>query len=93
MKKQIYIVSFTFLGLLLQLFIHAIVENWYIGLLLQNFDKYGFGLSWDWWYWFHFIATILLFVAGAVYGFRKGVYWWGRLYDDKGNLKNTNTQT
>jgi hypothetical protein len=81
MKKVIYIILFTFLGILLQSIIHGLVEVWYIGLLAGNFSRYGFGLSWPQWFLFHHIATVILFFAGALFGFWQGKFWWKRLYE------------
>ncbi|MFH1187713.1 MAG: hypothetical protein V1688_02505 [bacterium] len=83
MKKKIYIIAFTFLGILLQLLIHALVEMWYIGLLLNNFSRYSLGFSWDQLYLIHYAGTIILFVAGALFGFWQGTYWWKKIYGEK----------
>ncbi len=83
MKKVIYIILFTFLGILLQLLIHGLVEIWYIGLLTGNFSRYSFGLSWHQWFLFHHIATVILFFAGALFGFWQGKFWWRRIYENK----------
>jgi len=83
MKKVIYIILFTFLGILLQFLIHGLIEVWYIGLLTSNFVKYGFGLSWSQWFIIHHIATVILFLVGALFGFWQGKLWWKRLYEKK----------
>jgi len=83
MKKTIYIILFTFLGILLQFLIHAGIEVWYIGLLISDFPKYGFGLSWPQWFIIHHIATVVLLVAGALFGFWQGKYWWQRIYEKR----------
>ena len=82
-KKIFYILAFTFLGILLQFLLHAIIEGAYIGLLTSDFAKYGLGLSWDDWYLIHFVFTIILFIGGVVLGFWQGKYWWKRIYEDK----------
>lgn len=82
MKKTIYIISFTALGILLQLLIHELVEIWYIGLLLDDFLTYGFNLSWDNWYFIHHVGTIILFLGGAVFGYLQGKFWWSRIYKE-----------
>jgi len=81
MKRNIYILLFTFLGVLLQFLVHALVEIWYIGLLASNFSRYSFGLSWHQWYIIHHIATAILFAMGAVFGFWQGKFWWKRIYE------------
>ncbi len=83
MKKVIYIILFTFLGTLLQFLIHGLVETWYIGLLIGDFPQYSFGLSWPQWFIIHHIATVILFLAGALFGFWQGKLWWRRIYEKK----------
>lgn len=81
MKKIIYVVSFIILGILLQFLAHMLVEIWYIGLLIKNFELYGFGFSWDTWLVIHHVAATLLFFAGAVLGFWQGKFWWRKIYE------------
>jgi len=83
MKKTIYEILFTFLGILLQFLIHAGIEIWYINLLTGNFSRYNLGLSWPQWFIIHHIATVILFAAGALFGFWQGKYWWQRIYEKK----------
>lgn len=83
MKKEIYIISFTFLGFLLQLLIHGLVETWYIGLLVSDFPRYSLGLSWSQWFLIHHAATVVLFAMGILFGFRQGKYWWRRIYEER----------
>ena len=81
MKRVIYIILFTILGILLQFLAHALLETWYANLLLADFVKYSFGLSWEkWWYVVHGVGSVALLVAGAVFGFWQGRYWWERIY-------------
>lgn len=81
MKKIIYIFLFALLGIFLQFILHGLLEIWYIGLLLENFPRYGFGMLWDTWVLIHNIGTALLLVAGLFVGFRQGNYWWKRIYE------------
>jgi len=81
MKKKIYITLFVILGIFLQLLIHGLVEIWYIGLLINNFQKYSLGLSWPQWFLIHHIATVILFIAGVLFGFWQGKFWWKRIYE------------
>jgi hypothetical protein len=83
MKRVFYIFCFTVLGLLLQLIVHSIVESGVIALLIEDFDRYGLGLSWDQWYAIHHVAGALLFLAGGILGFRGGVHWWRVIYVEK----------
>lgn len=81
MKKIIYIASFTFLGILFQFLIHAWVEIWYINLLITDFPRYSFRFSWQQWYTIHHIASVILLLAGIVFGFWQGKYWWRQIYE------------
>lgn len=87
MKKKFYIFSFTILGILLQLLIHALSEQWYIGLLISDFAKYSFGFSWSQWFLIHHVFTILLFIAGALFGFWQGKIWWKIIYEKNKTIK------
>ena len=80
-KRTVYIILFTFLGILLSFLAHAEIEIWYINLLVGDFLKYGLGLSWDQWYLIHAVGTAVLFAIGAWFGFWQGRYWWKRLYE------------
>ena len=79
-KKGFYIFAFTILGVLLQFVVHAVLETWYIGLLLADFRTYSLGMSWDSWVTVHNVFTILLFSVGVLLGFQQGSYWWRRIY-------------
>ena len=81
LKRIIYIFTFALLGILLQFIVHGLLEIWYIGLLLTDFPRYGFGLSWDAWVFIHNVGTGILFVAGLGVGFWQGKYWWRRIYE------------
>ena len=87
MKRYFYIFSFIVLGVLLQQAIHAIFEIWYIGLLVNNFSTYGLGLSWDTWFTIHHVYSIVLLIAGIVWGYWMGKYFWPKLYDNNGKVK------
>ncbi len=68
MKRIIYISCFIFLGVLFSTLVHGVIEIWYIGLLLRDFNTYGFGLSWRGWELVHHAGTALLLIAGIVLG-------------------------
>jgi hypothetical protein len=87
MKKIVYVALFTFLGILLQLLVHGVLERWYIGLLVSDFSKYGLGFSWGQWFIIHHIGTVILFIAGVLFGFWQGKFWWRRIYEKKENQK------
>lgn len=80
LKKLIYLIAFTLLGLLIGFLLHAALEIWYIGLLLGNFPRYGFGLTWSQWELIHIFWTLLTLAGGALVGFLQGRYWWKRIY-------------
>jgi len=83
LKKRIYIILFTALGIIASFLVHAAFEIWYIDLLLSNFQKYSFGLGWPFWYSFHHIASAVLFALGALIGYAQGKYWWNVLYEKR----------
>jgi heme/copper-type cytochrome/quinol oxidase subunit 1 len=80
MKKTIYIILFTFLGVLLQFLVHAAIEIPYLGLLNHNFEKYGFGLTWSQLLTIHAVLTIILILIGALFGFFAGKFCWRKIY-------------
>jgi hypothetical protein len=80
MKRVIYITAFIILGVLLQFLIHGFVETWYVNLLVRDYATYSLGLSWDDWYLVHDIAVIILALAGLIFGFLQGRYWWKKIY-------------
>ncbi|MBU2544917.1 dolichyl-diphosphooligosaccharide--protein glycosyltransferase subunit 2 [Patescibacteria group bacterium] len=83
MKRIFYIISFSFLGLLLQILVHALIEILYIGLLVGDYNKYALGFSWGQLVLIHHIGTVILVILGLLFGFWQGKYWWKRLYEDK----------
>ncbi|MDF1498659.1 MAG: hypothetical protein P1P85_04905 [Patescibacteria group bacterium] len=83
MKKQIYIILFIVLGVLLSFILHAVIEIYYIDLLVIDFLKYSFGFSWSKLYMFHKIGTLFLFILGMGLGLWQGKYWWKKIYIDK----------
>lgn len=87
MKKHIYYLSFTALGALFGFLIHAVVELYYIKLLLQDFDNYGFGWTWETWEQIHTYGTLLLVIGFGLFGYRQGKRWWRILYVEKKYLK------
>lgn len=83
MKRVIYIAAFTFLGVLVQFIVHALIETWYIGLLLADFPRYGLGFTWETWERIHHVLSGVLLLAGALLGFSSGRFWWRRIYVEK----------
>lgn len=84
MKKIIYIFLFALLGVLAQFILRGVLEIWYIGLLLEDFSRFGLGLSWDAWVMIHNVGTVLLFAVGVCIGFRQGKFWWKKIYERSG---------
>ena len=80
MKKTVYIIAFTILGMLAQFLLHAFVEMWYIELLVRDFSAFGLGLSWNAWFMIHAIVTAVFFIVGATLGFYAGKKWWQIIY-------------
>ncbi len=83
MKRKFYIISFSFLGLLLQFLVHALIEMRWIKLLVVDYNKYSFGLSWDQLLLVHSVGTIVLIILGLLFGYCQGKYWWQKLYVEK----------
>lgn len=82
MKRASYLAAFTVLGILAQFLVHAGIEIWYIGRLLEDFSRYSFGFSWGEWLMIHHVGAVILVVAGALAGFRQGKYWWRKIYQE-----------
>ena len=83
MKKIIYLILFTILGVLLGFLVHAILEIWYIRLLLSNYERYGLGLTFDTWFTIHTYFSVITFVGGLLFGYFSGKKWWRVLYVEK----------
>lgn len=81
MKKIFYISLFVLFGVLAQFIVRGLFEILYIGLLLKDFPRYGFGFSWDALVIVHNVLTVLLFVAGVCIGFWRGKFWWKEIYE------------
>lgn len=86
-KRIFYIFLFIVLGVLVSMLLHAAIEIPMIYLLLKDFDRYGWGLTWQQWYVIHGIGAYVLLLAGVMIGYWQGKHWWGVLYDEKGNRK------
>jgi len=81
MKRSTYIALFGLLGVIVQFLAHAGLEIFYIGLLLNNFEKYSLGYGWDFWVLAHNVGAVSLFLAGLIFGIWQGKYWWKRIYE------------
>ena len=82
-KKTIYIILFTFLGILLGLVVHGLVELWYIDKLTTNFPKYSLSHSWADWFFIHKVWSVVTLVGGIVFGYLQGKYWWKLVYEQR----------
>ena len=80
-KRTVYIVAFIVLGLLLSTIIHAAIEIPAINLLVSDFDRYSLGLTWSQWFTIHHVGTVILLVAGTLFGYWQGKYWWTAIYE------------
>ncbi|MEK7630635.1 MAG: hypothetical protein AAB417_01205 [Patescibacteria group bacterium] len=82
-KRMVYLLSASVLGFLLQLITHALIEMWYINLLLNNFARWNFGFSWDQLWQIHHALSTMLVVVGIAGGYMLGVIWWRIIYIEK----------
>lgn len=80
MKRTLYIFLFAVFGIIFQFFLHAILEIIYIKALISNFSVYGFGLSWEEWFYIHHVATIIFFLGGLIFGICGGIFFWRKIY-------------
>jgi hypothetical protein len=83
MKRKVYIATFMILGVLLGFLAHAILEIWYIKLLVNDFSRYGFGWSFDTWRDIHNYFTSALLALGGITGFYLGRRYWRILYVER----------
>jgi hypothetical protein len=83
MKRLVYYLSFILLSTLVAFFLHAIIETAYIELLLQDYNKYGLGLTWNTWETIHDVSVISLLLLFGYLGYRGGKKWWSILYVEK----------
>ncbi len=79
-KRTLYIFLFTLLGAMLSLLVHAAIEIPVINLLVEDFEKYGLGLTWQQWYMIHSVGSIALLLLGIIFGYRQGKHWWRVMY-------------
>jgi polyferredoxin len=83
MKKIIYICLAIVLMILISFIIHALLEMGVIYLLLKDFVRFGFGLSWPQWFFIHYIFTVALLILAVVFGYFVGQRWWNYIYPVK----------
>lgn len=83
MKKFIYLSLSAILGFLLSFLLHTLIEVSVVALLLKDFQKFSFGLDWNQLLLIHKIFTIILSLAGLIFGIWLGKKWWQYIYVDK----------
>jgi hypothetical protein len=83
-KKKLYIALFIFLGFELFFLVAVLFETLYTDLLRIDFQKYGFGLSWQGLEAVGFAGAAIFLAIGSVYGLGQGKYWWHEVYEGDG---------
>lgn len=83
MKKTIYIILCGILGVMLGFILQTILEVPVIYVVVSDFEKFSFGLSWEKLMILHWIFTLVLLMLGLIFGIRKGFVWWKYIYVDK----------
>ena len=76
MKKVLYITLFILLGIIVSFLLHGALELDAIYFLTHDFQTYNFGLSWGEWFTIHEVGSMVLLVAGVLFGFFQGRCWW-----------------
>jgi len=71
-KKQVYVVCFTILGILIGLLFSSIFQILFIRLYPEKFD-YNY---------FQAITIFVLFIS-TLWGYRGGQHWWHQIYELK----------
>jgi len=79
-KRDAYLFFSIVLGFLVSFLVHAVVEIWYIGRLVDNFETYSFGLSWSKWFFIHDVGAVILALLGVIGGYAVGKRWWQIVY-------------
>ncbi len=81
MKKTIYLVMFVVLGVLIAFLAYAMIEVWYIDLLIKDFQKYSLGFSWNHWFLINRLLALIFFTGGIFAGYYQGIFWWKKIYE------------
>ena len=82
-KKQVYVVLFIILGILLGFIAHGIIEIWFTRRLLKDYNRYSLGHSWQTWFSIHLYFSVFLFVLSGLIGYLQGKFWWRVVYQEK----------
>lgn len=83
MKKYFYIIAFMFLGLLVSLLVHALVEIPTLAIITRDPDAMVGNYVWQHWWLFHGIGGRVLTAAFVLFGFILGRKFWQILYVEK----------
>jgi hypothetical protein len=78
-KKIIYLISWVVLGVLLSFLAHAFIEFKYLSWADENNRVvvwYG-GCA------LHPVLRVGLFMAGVLFGFWQGKFWWQKIYIER----------
>lgn len=82
-KRKVYLVAFTVLGLVLGVLIEALLELYYTSLLSADFKRFSFGLGWNELFQIRDLFAVLVLLAGGWWGYRAGKHWWHQIYELK----------
>ena len=79
-KRKLYIFLFTVLGLVFGFFVAELVQLVYLRLLLADFARYSFGLSWSDLGQFYYFFSVLVVAFTGFWGYAAGKFWWRQIY-------------
>ena len=82
-SHRVYILTTILFALLISTLIHGFVEKFYIDLLLNDFDTWSFGMTWNTLNKVHTIFTSLMLLAGVIVGYVLGKRWWRIVYIER----------
>ena len=82
LKKAIYLLSATILGVLLSFLVHAGIEMIYLNWALKAYDT-GYVVTFYGGCALPPILQAVLLVAGVVGGFLLGRWWWQKVYVER----------
>lgn len=83
MKRYFYIAAFMFLGLLVSVLVHALIEIPTLAIVTANPDAMTESFIWQHWWLFHGIGGRALMMGFIVLGFFLGRKFWRVLYVEK----------
>ena len=75
MRKNVYILLSIILGFLVSVIVHVAIEIPILMVFIEDFDRYGMGLSWGFWLGIHHAMTITITIAGIGFGYLIGIKW------------------